>query len=151
MKYCVERHSHTSCSLAFTDSDSMSQARLDFSIHWQLIYIPRTLSLWPHCCGYLLKLTSEELQEAGVPTFAAGALLWPSLFRGNISHQVIFRKTSNSLPVKELKNKHVEEANYFPAWKVLTFCTQGCRIRILFLPKGCSALGLGSPVQEIWT
>lgn len=62
---------------------------------------------------------------AGAPTFNARALLWPSLFQGNISPQVIFRKTSNSLPVKELKNEHVEEANCFLEWKVLIFHNMG--------------------------
>jgi len=46
-KYCAERHSHTSCPLALRDNNSMRQARLDFSISWQLIYIPRTVAELP--------------------------------------------------------------------------------------------------------
>lgn len=40
--YCAERPSHTLCPLALMDNDSM-QTRLDFSVCWQLIYIPRTV------------------------------------------------------------------------------------------------------------
>lgn len=62
-----------------------------------------------------------------------------------------FQKDFQLSTCKGIKNKHMEEANCFPEWKVLIFCTHRCRIRILSLPKGCSLLGLGSPVQEIRT
>lgn len=64
-----------------------------------------------------------------MPTFNTGMLLWPSLLQGNLSHLVIFRKTYNSLPVKGIKSKHVEEANYFPKSKMFILCLAGCRMK----------------------
>lgn len=135
--YCAERPSHTvlwllwimtACRPGWTsayvgNSYTIPEQYLNYC------FILRAMSMWPQCCDRSLKLTSAQLQAAGMPTFNTGVLLWPSLFQGNLSHLVIFRKTYNSLPVKGIKSNHVEEANYFPKSKTFILCLAGCRMR----------------------
>lgn len=97
-KDCAERQFHASCSLVLMDS--MRQARLDFTLSWQCMDIPKTVLEFmfsTETCATVSTLlwlhVKADFRIAGMPTFSAGMWLWPSLFQRIISHQVLFGKT----------------------------------------------------------